>query len=68
MNIILYHQDGCPQCKMIEMMLNKNSINYTSCKDTDIMMNLGINHTPTLSVDGQLLSGKEIINWININK
>ena len=63
--ITLYHQDSCGQCKMVEMLLKKKNIKYESNKDINEMLKMGIKHTPTLSVDGQLLSGKELINWIN---
>ena len=59
-NVILYHQETCPQCKMVEMLLKKNNIEYISNKDIDEMTKLGINHTPTLSVNGELKTGKEI--------
>lgn len=66
--IKLYHQDGCPQCKMIMMQLDKNHIEYESCKDIDEMKSKNINHTPALEVEGEILQGKSIIDWINKNK
>ena len=65
MEIILYSQPTCPQCKMVHMLLDKNHINYTECQDLDQMKTIGINHTPALSVDGKILTGKEIFNYIN---
>lgn len=64
-NIILYHQDGCGMCKTVEMMLKVKKIDYISCKDIDEMKSHRINHTPVLSVNGELKSGKEIIDWLN---
>lgn len=64
MEITLYHQDTCPQCRMVETLMKKKNINYTSCKDVDYMISIGINHTPTLEVDGTRLVGKELIGWI----
>lgn len=64
-NVILYHQDTCPQCKMVEMLLKNNNIEYTSNKNISDMEKLNINHTPTLSVNGELKTGKEIFNYIN---
>ena len=64
MEIVLYHQDGCPQCKMLKMLLDRKSIVYSSIKDIDLMLSLGITHTPTLSVDGKLLSTKEALKWV----
>ena len=42
--IILYTQDGCPQCRMVHMLLDKKGIKYTECKDLEKMKELGINH------------------------
>ena len=63
--MILYTQNGCPQCKMVHMMMDKYNIKYEECQDLDKMRELGIVHTPTLSVDNKLLVGKELMNWIN---
>ena len=52
MTIIVYSQQGCPQCKMIKMMLDKKNISYEVCEDTEVMRSKGILHTPTLEVDG----------------
>ena len=63
--IVLFHQDGCPQCKMIETLLNKNKIDYESCKDVNKMIELGLNHTPALYINNEkILQGKEIIDYI----
>ena len=63
--IIFYHTQTCPQCKMVEMLLKKNKINYDSVEDVDLMIEKGINHTPALEVDGKILFGKDIITWVN---
>jgi len=65
LKIIFMHQDGCPQCTMVENLLKKNNIQYESCKDIDTMVAMGITHTPALIVDDQILQGKPMMNWIN---
>lgn len=65
MKVILYHQDGCPQCRMVEVLLDRKNIEYESCKDVKEMKELGITHTPALKVDDKLMQGKEMIIWIN---
>ena len=35
--IILYTQDGCPQCRMVHMLLDKKGIKHTECKDLEKM-------------------------------
>ena len=64
MNIIFYHQDGCPQCKMVKMLLDKKKISYNSCKDIEEMKNKGLYSTPALEVDGKMLIGKPMMDWI----
>lgn len=64
MKVIFYHTLTCPQCKAVEMMLKKEKIEYESCTDLDTMIARGLQHTPILEVEGNLLSGKEIFDWI----
>ena len=59
--IIFYHTETCPQCKMVEMLLKKKNINYDSCLDIDEMINKGINHTPAIDLDGDILVGKSLM-------
>ena len=61
---VLYHQNTCGMCKTVEMMLKKYNIEYESCTDTDVMIEKGIMSTPTLDVDGEMLTGKSIIDWL----
>lgn len=65
MKIILYHQEGCGQCKMAEMLLKKENIEYDSCTDVDEMKEKGITQTPVLSVDENFYYGaKGVKEWI----
>ena len=64
MKIILYSQEGCPMCKAVELQLKKTNIEYTINKNIEEMKKLEISHTPVLSVDGELLAGKDILTWI----
>ena len=53
---------------MIERLLIQNNIQYISCVDTKEMLSKGITRPPILEVDGELLSGRAIINWIKESK
>lgn len=66
--IILYHQDGCPQCKMVKTLLEKYNVAYEGCMDIDLMKSKGISHTPTIEVDNELLTGKPMIDWVNSHR
>lgn len=65
MSVKLFHQHGCPMCRAVKMSLDKKRISYEESDDIDEMKALGIMHTPVLSVDGKLLSGRDIMAWIN---
>lgn len=62
---ILYHQNGCGMCKVVEMLLEKKGIEYESCTDLDEMIQKGITGIPTLEVDGQRFIKKECLDWID---
>lgn len=64
MEVVLYHQPTCPQCRAVESLLKRENIQYTSNMDVDYMQSVGIKSTPVLEVDGTLLKGKDIIDWI----
>lgn len=64
--MILYSQPGCPQCKMIHMLLDKKGFKYEENQDIEIMKGKGINHTPALETnDGRILQGKDIFTFVN---
>ena len=64
MSVILYHQDGCGMCRAVEMKLKEKGIQYESCKDIDLMIQKGVQGTPTIEVDGQRYYKKECLDWI----
>lgn len=64
MEIILY-STHCPQCRGVESLLSRKNIPYILCSDIEVMQSLGLRQTPVLSVDGQLLKGKDIYEWIH---
>ena len=66
--MILYTQPGCGQCRTIHMLLDKKGIKYDEIQEISIMQEKGIGHTPALEVDGKILYGKEIFNYVNTRK
>ena len=63
MKVIMY-TTHCPQCKVLEKMLNDKKIEYTQITDIDIMKSKGIQSVPYLEVDGELKNFKEAMEWI----
>ena len=64
-SIIFYHTETCPQCRMVKMLLDKYNIEHESSTSVDEMKEKGITHTPALEVNGTILQGKELMNYIN---
>ena len=66
--ITLYTID-CMSCLRLEKKLNENNIQYNVCKDTDLMVSLGMTSMPILQIeDGTFLNFKEAVKWINDQK
>lgn len=64
MDVIFYTID-CPKCEILKNKLDAANINYTTCKDTSIMLDKGMNHLPCLEVDNKLYNFKEAVSFIN---
>lgn len=55
----------CPQCKALEMKLNKAGIEYEWNDDMVLMNKLGFKAAPVLEVDGEYLNFTQAIKWVN---
>ena len=62
--MIIMYTTHCPQCKILEKMLNDKKIEYTQITDIDIMKSKGIQSVPYLEVEGELKNFKESMEWI----
>ena len=66
---ILYTQNGCGMCRAIHLLLDKKNVDYNeiiiTLDNVDEYKEKGITATPTLEVDGHLLTGKELKDWVN---
>lgn len=65
--MIVLYSTGCPQCKALEMKLEKKNITYSICNDTSIMAELGMKAAPAIQLveDGPLLGFADAIKWVN---
>ena len=62
--VTLYTID-CPKCKILEKKLNNAGIEYSACKDRDVIKSKGMDLMPVLEVDGKRMSFKEAVDWVN---
>lgn len=61
--VILY-EHGCPNCMRLKKKLDEKNIKYEDVTDKQVMLSLGFEEAPKLSVDGVVMSFKEAIKWI----
>lgn len=62
MDVILY-SNNCPRCRVLKQKLDAKTVNYTEENSVEKMFAMGIEQTPVLSVNGNLLSYNEAIEW-----
>ena len=63
--MITLYSTHCPQCKALEMKLNKKKIEYIVCDDENKMKELGFTSAPILDVDGTTYTFANAIKWVN---
>ena len=68
MKVVLYTKPGCPMCKMLKSVLDKNNIKYELVNDIDIMIAKGFTHAPMLEVDGKYMNLSEARRWAEEQK
>ena len=61
--VILY-EHGCPNCMRLKKKLDEKNIQYEDVTDKQVMLSLGFEEAPKLSVNGVVMSFKEAIKWI----
>ena len=50
---------------VLKKKLTEKNIEYTESNDIEVMVSMGIDQVPVLSVDGELLEFAEANKWIN---
>ena len=61
--IILY-EHGCPNCLRLKKKLDEKNIAYKDVTDKQVMLSLGFEEAPKLSVNGVIMNFKEAVKWI----
>lgn len=63
--VILYTKQDCPLCSVAKLKLNAAEIEYSICKDEELMKEKGFKMLPVLELDdGTLLTFSEIIEGL----
>lgn len=60
----VYSMPGCPMCRMVKLMLDKEKIPYTDCQDQEKAKELGITKFPQVLYEGTLYGAKDFIDKI----
>lgn len=60
----IMYSTGCPQCKMLEMQLNKKNIEFDVVSDIEVMKAKGLMSMPVLEVDGECMTFLKALQWI----
>lgn len=61
--VILY-EHGCPNCLRLKKKLDEKNIQYEDVTDKKVMIELGFEEAPKLSVNGVVMNFKEAVKWI----
>ena len=67
MEVTLY-SIGCPQCKVLEMLLERNKINYNLVMGAEEMQKRGFKSAPILEVNGEAMAFPAAMKWIKGEK
>ena len=63
--ITVYTQEFCPKCTVLKKKLDSKNIKYAECMDKDILISKGIEFTPMIDVDGEMMDYARAIKWVN---
>lgn len=64
MSVILY-TTRCPNCKMLEKLLDSKNIKYSTITDVNTMLDKGFKSVPQLEVDDVLMDYNSAKAWVN---
>ena len=63
-NEVILYEHGCPNCLRLKKKLDEKNIQYKDVTDKQLMLSLGFEEAPKLSVNGVVMGFKEAIKWI----
>ena len=66
--MIKLYSTHCPQCRALEMKLDKANIEYEVCDDVEIMKARGFKAAPILETEDGIFNFAQAIKWVNSKK
>lgn len=66
--MITLYSTNCPQCKIVEKLLNDAGYEYDLVSDVQLMIDKGFSSAPMVDVDGQIMNAQEVFQWLNNSK
>ena len=64
MEVILY-STGCAKCSVLKAKLDAKKIEYKTVTDMNVMEAKGFMSVPMLEVNGEMMSFKKAVDWVN---
>ena len=66
--MIILYSTHCPQCRALEMKLNKANIEYEICNDVELIKKMGFQSAPVLETPEGIFNFSEAVKWVNSKK
>ena len=66
--MIILYSTHCPQCRALEMKLNKANIEYEVCNDVELIKKMGFQAVPVLETPEGIFHFSEAVKWVNSKK
>jgi len=63
--MIKLYTTHCPQCRALEMKLQRAAIEYETCDDKELMTSLGFKAAPMLETPDGTFNFAEAVKWVN---
>ena len=63
--MVVLYSTHCPQCKALEMKLQKAMINYEVCDDKELMEKKGFKAAPMLETPDGTFNFSDAVKWVN---
>lgn len=62
---VVFYSTSCAKCNILGQKLEDKNIEYELCSDVDLMISKGILSAPALEVDGEIMTFKKAVDWVN---